>query len=136
MLYATVRNRKIHVKKPETVVQNGKNVDWLDVDMDDEWQEMETIICSFSNRRVEEENEVETVQEVPLTFGERVLVPTECLEHEGMLSVRFTGYVGGKQIMTTMMPDSFWAVVKNGPMSAEDALGPEDWPGWNKSQEV
>ena len=52
MLYATVRNRKIHVKKPETVVQNGKNVDWLDVDMDDEWQEMETIICSFSNRRV------------------------------------------------------------------------------------
>lgn len=124
------------MKKPETVVRNGVNVDWLDVDMDDEWQEMETTICSFSNRRIEGENEVETVQEVPLTFGERVLVPNECLEHEGMLSVRITGYVGGKQIMTTMMPDSFWAVVKNGPMSADAALGPEDWPGWNKSQEV
>lgn len=27
MLYATVRNRKVHVKKPDTVIQNGVKVD-------------------------------------------------------------------------------------------------------------
>ena len=35
MLYATVRQRKIYVKSPVTVIQNGVNVDTLILDMDE-----------------------------------------------------------------------------------------------------
>mgnify|MGYP007028187253 CR=1 FL=1 len=45
MLYATVRQRKIYVKAPITVIRNGVNVDTLILDMDDEWQEMTSIVC-------------------------------------------------------------------------------------------
>lgn len=132
MLYATVRNRKIHVKKPETVVQNGVNADWLDLDMDDEWMDMETIACVFVNRYVDGSEEKEVAKELPLVFGERVCVPWECLVNEGMLSVSCTGYIGGEKIMTTMYPDSFWKVVQSGPMSGEAPLGPTEWPGWDE----
>ena len=84
MLYATVRNRKIHVKKPETVVQNGVNADWLELDMDDEWMDMETIACVFVNRYVDGSEEKEVAKELPLKVvqsgpmsGEAPLGPTE-----------------------------------------------------------
>ena len=54
MLYATVRQRKIHVKNPVTVIRNGIKVDWLMLDMDDEWQEMTSIVCVFTNGDVAE----------------------------------------------------------------------------------
>ena len=128
MLYATVRNRKIHVKKPDTVVQNGVKVDWLMLEMDDEWAEMESIVCVFVNRYTEEADgkltEKEITKEMLHTFGQQVLVPWECLVNTGMLSVSCTGYVGGEKIMTTMYPDSFWNVVQNGPVSGDETIEP------------
>lgn len=137
MLYATVRNRKVHVKKPDTVIQNGVKVDLLELDMDDEWQEMDSIVCVFVNHYTEQET-VETEndgakttlvektieKEMLLTFGDPVLVPWEVLEQTGMLCVSCTGYVGDEKIMTTMYPDSFWQVVQNGPMSGDSTVEP------------
>ena len=133
MLYATVRNRKIHVKKPDTVVQNGVKVDWLQLEMDDEWAEMESIVCVFVARYTEEQAdgggtktlvEQEITKEILHTFGQKVLVPWECLQHSGMLSVSCTGYVGSEKIMTTMYPDSFWQIVQNGPVSGDSTIDP------------
>lgn len=133
MLFATVRNRKIHVKKPETVVQNGVRVDWLELEMDDEWAAMDSIVCVFVNRHTVEKAaedgtvsivEEETKKEMLHTFGQKTEVPWECLVDSGMLSVSCTGYVGAEQIMTTMYPDSFWTVVQNGPMSGDVTLEP------------
>ena len=133
MLYATVRNRKIHVKKPDTVVQNGVKVDWLQLEMDDEWAEMDSIVCVFVARYTEEQTgdggtktlvEHEITKEMLHTFGQKVLVPWECLEHSGMLSVSCTGYVGSEKIMTTMYPDSFWQIVQNGPKSGDSSIEP------------
>lgn len=141
MLYATVRNRKIHVKRPDTVVQNGVNVDWLQLDMDDEWQSMDSIVCVFMLHYTEESTstqessvtttitEKEVQKEMLHTFGEPVMVPWECLEHTGMLSVNCTGYVRdedgeSQKVMTTAYPDSYWEVVQNGPMSGEETLEP------------
>ena len=116
MLYATVRQRKIHVKTPVTVIQNGVNVDHLVLDMDDEWREMTSIVCVFTNGDV--------AKEMLHTFGETVLVPWECLQNTGRLSVSCTGYVGSDKVMTTMMPDSFWNVVQNGPKEGDTPMDP------------
>lgn len=133
MLYATVRNRKIHVKKPDTVVQNGVKVDWLQLEMDDEWAEMDSIVCVFVARYTEEQTgdggtktlvEQEIKKEMLHTFGQKVLVPWEVLVNSGMLSVSCTGYVGSEKIMTTMYPDSFWEIVQNGPKSGDSSIEP------------
>ena len=116
MLYATVRQRKIHVKNPVTVIRNGINVDWLILDMDDEWQEMDSIVCVFTNGSV--------AKEMLHTFGEPLLVPWECLAETGLLSVSCTGYVADSKVMTTMLPDSFWNVVQNGPVTGDVPLEP------------
>ena len=119
MLYATVRQRKIHVKNPVTVVQNGIGVDWLILDMDDEWKKMTSIICVFTNG--------ETAKEMLHEFGKPVQVPGECLAETGLLSVSCTGYMqDGDDLltMTTMQPDSFWNVVQNGPVTGEPAMEP------------
>lgn len=116
MLYATVRQRKIHVKNPVTVIQNGIGVDWLVLDMDDEWQEMTSIVCVFTNG--------DTAKEMLHTFGQPVQVPWECLKETGLLSVSCTGYVGSEKVMTTMMPDSFWNVVQNGPVTGDTPMEP------------
>ena len=116
MLYATVRQRKIHVKNPVTVIQNGIGVDWLILDMDDEWQEMESIVAVFTNG--------ETAKEMLHTFGQPVQVPWECLAQTGLLSVSVTGYVGGEKVMTSMKPDSFWNVVQNGPVTGDTPMEP------------
>lgn len=116
MLYATVRQRKIHVKNPVTVIQNGIGVDWLVLDMDDEWQDMTSIVCVFTNG--------ETAKEMLHTFGHPVQVPWECLKETGLLSVSCTGYVGSEKVMTTMMPDSFWNVVQNGPVTGDTPMEP------------
>lgn len=135
MLYATVRNRKIHVKRPDTVIQNGVQVDWLNLDMDDEWQDMESIVCVFVLHYTQDSTTTTTIVEKEVqkemlhTFGEPVMVPWECLEHTGMLSVNCTGYVNNSdgeavQVMTTAYPDSYWEVVQNGPTSGEETLEP------------
>lgn len=141
MLFATVRQRKIHVKRPETVIRNGKNVDELVLEMDDEWTKMDQIVGVFvlryqvaTEEEVEnEDGEKETItvmkdreeaREVFVTVGEPVMVPWECLAETGLLSLSITGYVGGEQVMTTMMPDSFWTVVQNGPMDGDESIEP------------
>ena len=78
MLYATVRNRKIHVKKPDTVVQNGVKVDWLQLEMDDEWAEMDSIVCVFVARYTEEQTGdggTKTLVEQEITKEKRYLNP-------------------------------------------------------------
>ena len=152
MLYATVRQRKIHVKNPTTVIQNGIGVDKLMLSMDEEWLDMDSIVCVFTTKyMVEEEKkeeetegeqtgdtegeetekepttimvEKEEVNEMLYTFGEPVLVPWENLKETGTLSVSCTGYVGNEKVMTTMLPDSFWNVVQNGPMTGKEAVEP------------
>lgn len=141
MLYATVRQRKIHVKNPTTVIQNGKNVDRLMLDMDEEWKQMASIVCVFTTHYTEQEEKTETkeneegeqeevtttvtvekeiVKEMTHVFGEPVLVPWENLEKTGSLSVSCTGYdADNNKVMTTMLPDSFWSVVQNGPVTGE-----------------
>lgn len=124
MLYATVRHRKITVKSPMNVIQNGVNVDFLQLDLDDEWQAMTEIICLFRNGELQ--------QEVPYTCDTEIAVPWACLTQPGELSVSITGYVHGKKVMTTAYPDSFWTVVPNGPTSGEPSLSPAEWPGWGQ----
>lgn len=157
MLYATVRQRKIHVKNPVTVIRNGIGVDKLMLDMDEEWRDMTSIVCVFTTKytvqeerpvekeedsteaqaesgetegeTTEEETEMVTVEkeivkEMLHTFGEPILVPWECLTETGSLSVSCTGYVGEEKVMTTMLPDSFWSVVQNGPVTGETPMEP------------
>ena len=106
MLYATVRQRKIYVKSPVTVIQNGVNVDTLMLDMDDEWQEMTSIVCVFTNGSVG--------KQITHTFGQPITVPWECLASTGMLILSVTGYVGEEKVMTTAKSDTGWTVVQNG----------------------
>lgn len=116
MLYATVRQRKIHVKNPVTVIQNGVGVDQVALDMDDEWKDMTSIVCVFQNG--------ETKKEKLHTFGQLLEVPWECLTQTGRLMLSCTGYMGSEKIMTTMLPDSFWNVVQNGPVTGDVTLEP------------
>lgn len=138
MLYATVRQRKIHVKNPTTIIQNGVNVDELTLEMDDEWAQMGSITALFTLRYTEEEGDPATLvgkeisEEIPHTFGTPLMVPNECLTHVGRLMVSLTGYVAGEKIMTTMYPDSFWEVVQNGPMTGDAPLDASEWPGWSE----
>lgn len=141
MLYATVRQRKIYVKKPTTVIQNGVGVDELVLDMDMEWSGMTSIVCVFTLKYTETTSEGtstdggetttttttvtnEITKEMLHTFGENILVPWECLTKTGLLSVSCTGYVGSTKVMTTMLPDSFWNVVQNGPVTGDTPMEP------------
>ena len=145
MLYATVRQRKIHIKNPVTVIRNGIGVDRLMLEMDEEWKNMSSIVCVFTLHYTVEEEQTETVEkddgtteevkktvtvekeiakEMLHTFGEPIAVPWECLTETGELSVSCTGYVGEEQVMTTMLPDSFWSVVQNGPITGETPMEP------------
>lgn len=143
MLYATVRQRKIHVKTPSTVIQNGVGVDQLMLAMDEEWLEMDSIVCVFTTKYLVEEERTEKVEqedgtekevtvkvmveeqivkEINHTFGNPILVPWENLKQNGTLSVSCTGYVNGEKVMTTMLPDSFWNIVQNGPVTGEKPM--------------
>lgn len=136
MLYATVRQRKIHVKNPSTVIQNGVNVDELLLEMDDEWGKMDSIVAVFTLKYSEKEEKTEGEEttttivskeiskEMLHTFGQPIMVPWECLEKTGRLMVSCTGYVGSEKVMTTMYPDSFWNVVQNGPKTGDDPMEP------------
>ena len=116
MLYATVRQRKIHVKNPVTVIQNGIGVDQVVLDMDDEWKAMTSIVCVFKNG--------DTAKEQLYSYGQLLEVPWECLTQTGLLSLSCTGYVGSEKVMTTMLPDSYWNVVQNGPVTGDVPLEP------------
>ena len=121
LLYATVRQRKIHVKNPVTVIRNGVGVDDLVLEMDDEWAALDRIVCVFELKH----DDGTVTKEMLHTFGQTVQVPWECLVYTGLLSVSVTGYDGnGAKVMTTMMPDSFWTVVQNGTMSADASVAP------------
>lgn len=145
MLYATVRQRKIHVKNPTTVIRNGVGVDELLLDMDDEWKAMSSIVCVFTTHYTEEEKQTQTVEkedgsteevaktvsverqiarEMLHSFGQPVMVPWDCLTQTGRLSVSCTGYVGQEKVMTTMEPDSFWTVVQNGAVRGDTPMEP------------
>ena len=145
MLYATVRQRKIHVKNPTTVIRNGVGVDELLLDMDEEWQAMSTIVCVFTTHYTVEEQQTESVEkedgtteemtktvtvekeiakEMLLTVGQPVMVPWENLTETGRLSVSCTGYVGEDKVMTTMEPDCFWNVVQCGAVGGDTPLEP------------
>lgn len=145
MLYATVRQRKIHVKNPNTVIRNGIGVDELVLDMDEEWKAMTSIVCVFTLKYSAEETvteeteneagETETVEktvtvekeiakEMLHSFGQPVSVPWECLTETGKLSVSCTGYVGEEKVMTTMLPDSFWTVAQNGAVTGDTPMEP------------
>ena len=123
MLYATVRQRKIYVKRPETVIQNGVNVDDLILEMDDEWAAMDTIVAVFTLKYTDEGEKV-IAKEMLHTFGNPLRVPWECLTYTGQLFVSCTGYVGGEKVMTTMYPESFWNVVQSGPVTGDTPLEP------------
>ncbi len=116
MLFATVRQRKIYVKNPTTVIKDGVNVDMLRLDMDDEWQTMDSIVCVFTNGSVS--------KEVLHTFGADITVPWECVAAAGTLLLSVTGYVQNEKVMTTMNPDSGWDVVQNGPVTGDTPSTP------------
>ena len=66
MLYATVRNRKISVKKPTTIPKGSQNVDTLQIDFDEEWDGLAKS-CVFVNHYVQEEKTQRTVTTVTTT---------------------------------------------------------------------
>lgn len=111
MLFATCRQRKVHVKQPVDIIQNGIHVDTVRLDMDDEWAGMTSIIATFTNGA--------TAIDVNYTFGQPLDVPWECLQNTGTLTLHFTGYVGTEKVMTTMLPDSGWNVIQNGEISEQ-----------------
>lgn len=123
LLYATVRQRKIYVKRPETVIQNGVNVDDLILEMDDEWAAMDTIVAVFTLKYMDD-GEKEIAKEMFHTFGKPLRVPWECLTHTGRLFVSCTGYKNAEKVMTTMYPESFWNVVQSGPVTGDTPLEP------------
>ena len=127
MLFATVRQRKIQVKSPSTVIQNGINVDELNLEMDDEWALMDAIVAVFTLKYTEMGDTIvskEISKKMLHTFGKSVMVPWECLAKTGQLMVSFTGYVDGEKVMTTMYPDSFWDVVQSGPVTGDETIEP------------
>jgi hypothetical protein len=144
VLYATVRQRKIHVKNPTTIIQNGVNVDELILEMDDEWGKLDSIVAVFTLKYSEKEEVTEgdttttTIvskeisKEMLHTYGQPVMVPWECLAQTGRLMVSFTGYVGSEKVMTTKYPDSFWEVVQSGPMTGDAPLDASEWPLWGE----
>lgn len=67
MLYATVRNRKISVKKPTTIPCNGKNVDFLTLDLDEDWSGIKSILCTFSNDHLVSQKKKKIVTETTKT---------------------------------------------------------------------
>ena len=67
MLYATVRNRKISVKKPTTIPCNGKNVDFLTLDLDEDWDGIVSILCTFCNDYLDTKKQKKTVIETEET---------------------------------------------------------------------
>lgn len=123
MLYATVRQRKIHVKNPDVVIQNGVNVDDLVLEMDDEWASMDTIVAVFTLKYIDD-GEKEIAKEILHTFGKPLRVPWECVSKTGRLTVSCTGYIERQKVMTTMYPDSFWEVVRSGPVTGDTPLEP------------
>ncbi len=123
MLYATVRQRKIHVKNPDVVIQNGVNVDDLVLEMDDEWASMDTIVAVFT-LKYKDDGEKVIAKEMLHTFGNPIRVPWECVSKTGRLTVSCTGYIERQKVMTTMYPDSFWEVVRSGPVTGDTPLEP------------
>lgn len=116
MLYATVRQRKIYVKSPVTVIQNGVNVDTLILDMDEEWKEMTSIVCVFTNGEV--------AKQVLHTFGNPLTVPWECLASTGSLILSVTGFVGEEKVMTTAKSETGWNIVQNGTANGDASAAP------------
>ena len=116
MLYATVRQRKIYVKSPVTVIQNGVNVDTLILDMDEEWKEMTSIVCVFTNGEV--------AKQVLHTFGNQLTVPWECLASTGSLILSVTGFVGEEKVMTTAKSETGWNIVQNGTANGDASAAP------------
>lgn len=116
MLYATVRQRKIYVKSPVTVIQNGVNVDTLILDMDEEWKEMTSIVCVFTNGEV--------AKQVLHTFGNPLTVPWECLSSTGSLILSVTGFVGEEKVMTTAKSETGWNIVQNGTPNGDASASP------------
>ncbi len=116
MLYATVRQRKIYVKSPVTVIQNGVNVDTLILDMDEEWKEMTSIVCVFTNGEV--------AKQVLHTFGNPLTVPWECLASTGSLILSVTGFVGEEKVMTTAKSETGWNIVQNGTPNGDASAAP------------
>lgn len=116
MLYATVRQRKIYVKSPVTVIQNGVNVDTLILDMDEEWKEMTSIVCVFTNGEV--------AKQVLHTFGNPLTVPWECLASTGSLILSVTGFVGEEKVMTTAKSETGWNIVQNGTANGDASASP------------
>lgn len=116
MLYATVRQRKIYVKSPVTVIQNGVNVDTLILDMDEEWREMTSIVCVFTNGEV--------AKQVLHTFGNPLTVPWECLASTGSLILSVTGFVGEEKVMTTAKSETGWNIVQNGTANGDASASP------------
>ncbi len=116
MLYATVRQRKIYVKSPVTVIQNGVNVDTLILDMDEEWKEMTSIVCVFTNGEV--------AKQVLHTFGNTLTVPWECLASTGSLILSVTGFVGEEKVMTTAKSETGWNIVQNGTPNGDASAAP------------
>lgn len=122
MLYATVRQRKVFVKKPTAIVRNSVNVDRLVLEMDDEWAAMTSIKCVFCLQYTEDKTTKEIAKEILHTFGNDIEVPWECLTQTGKLSISCVGYVEDTQIMRTMKADSFWDVVQEGADTGDEPL--------------
>lgn len=119
MLYATVRQRKIHVKNPIDIVSDGVNVDDLMLDMDDEWAGMDSITCVFTLKGT-----TEVSKEVLHVFGHPIRVPWEVLAETGRLYLSCIGLnAENVQTMRTMAPETFWNVTAHG---AEEGEAPAE----------
>lgn len=101
----TVRDRAVTVERKRWLVQNGIGVDYLVLDLDEEFQAMESIVVTLVNSSVS--------SPAVITYtGESIRIPERMLEKPGMLYVTVTGYRGeDERVVTKAMRDTDAAMV-------------------------
>lgn len=117
----TVSNREATIERKRWLVQNGIGVDYLVLDLDEEFQAMDSVVVTLVNSSV--------ASPAVITYtGESIRIPERILEKPGMLYLTVTGYRGEDvRVVTRAMRDTDAAmVIPSGdlgvtPTSDEDA---------------
>lgn len=100
-----VRDRTASIERQRWIVQNGIGVDYLVLDLDEEFLSMDSVVVTLVNSSVP--------SPAVITYtGEPVRIPERILEKPGMLYVTVTGYKGeDTRVVTRAMRDTEAAAV-------------------------
>ena len=94
----TVKSRVITMQKGQYAVQNNKGVDYVKLQLDGDFDDLDAITVTMRNSEIEECSTV-------AYEGEPVEIPAALLATPGTLTFTVTGYVGdSKRVVTKAMP--------------------------------